>query len=195
MISQRCVSKPALKPPLNPPWQFRDVLRVSISATAPAVTKAASTPKTISRRNQPTKDGFIVMVFAGDMPNLPSRGSLSRSQPVTRAARLRDLGVSELRSRWHTVFERQPPPHLRPAICCFASWPTSCRPISWVTLDAETVRLLYRSGSPENLAVVKGMAVQNGGLWVQSPELELRDFPGDTPNRLRKARAKELSES
>jgi len=39
------------------------------------------------------------------------------------------------------------------------------------------------------------MAVQNGGLWVQSPELELRDFPGDTPNRLRKARAKELSES
>jgi two-component sensor histidine kinase len=45
------------------------------------------------------------------------------------------------------------------------------------------------------LAVVKGMAVQNGGLWVQSPELELRDLPGDTPNRLRKARAKELSES
>jgi hypothetical protein len=45
------------------------------------------------------------------------------------------------------------------------------------------------------LAVVKGMAVQNGGLWVQSPELELRDLPGDTPNRFRKARAKELSES
>jgi two-component sensor histidine kinase len=45
------------------------------------------------------------------------------------------------------------------------------------------------------LAVVKGMAVQNGGLWVQSPELELRDLPGGTPNRLRKARAKELSES
>ena len=45
------------------------------------------------------------------------------------------------------------------------------------------------------LAVVKGMAVPNGGLWVQSPELELRDLPGDTPNRLRKARAKELSES
>ena len=44
-------------------------------------------------------------------------------------------------------------------------------------------------------AVVKGMAVQNGGLRVQSPELELRDLPGDTPNRLRKARAKELSES
>jgi hypothetical protein len=45
------------------------------------------------------------------------------------------------------------------------------------------------------LAVMNGMAVQNGGLWVQSPELELRDLLGDVPNRLRKARAKELSES
>ena len=50
-------------------------------------------------------------------------------------------------------------------------------------------------GENNQLAVVKGMAVQNGGLWVQSPGLELRDLPGDTPNRLRKARAKELSES
>jgi hypothetical protein len=38
-------------------------------------------------------------------------------------------------------------------------------------------------------------AGKNGGLWVQSPELELRNLPGDTPNRLRNARAKELSES
>jgi two-component sensor histidine kinase len=45
------------------------------------------------------------------------------------------------------------------------------------------------------LAVVKGMAVQSGSLWVQSSELELRELPGDTPNRLRKARAKELSET
>jgi hypothetical protein len=52
-----------------------------------------------------------------------------------------------------------------------------------------------RLSAYDQLAVVKGMAVQNGGLWVQSPELELRDLPGDTPNRLRKARAKELSES
>jgi hypothetical protein len=57
--------------------------------------------------------------------------------------------------------------------------------------------LLFIGGrlSAYELAVVKGMALQNGGLWVQSPELELRDLPGDTPNRLRKARAKELSES
>jgi hypothetical protein len=53
--------------------------------------------------------------------------------------------------------------------------------------------LAYRGA--DQLAVVKGMAAQNGGLWVQSPELELRNLPGDTPNRLRKARAKALCES
>src|SRR5207245_4008735 len=40
-------------------------------------------------------------------PALPDRKSLDAE-----IARLRDLGVSELRSRWHTVFGRQPPPHL-----------------------------------------------------------------------------------
>jgi hypothetical protein len=87
-----------------------------------------------------------------------------------------------------------PPPHL-PRHLLFRVLAYQLQADQLGDLEAETVRLLYRSGSPENLAVVKGMAVQNGGLWVQSPELELRDFPGDTPNRLRKARAKELSES
>jgi hypothetical protein len=40
-------------------------------------------------------------------PALPDRKSLDAE-----VARLRDLGVSELRSRWHTVFGRQSPPHL-----------------------------------------------------------------------------------
>jgi Protein of unknown function (DUF2924) len=40
-------------------------------------------------------------------PALPDRKSLDAE-----IARLRDIGVSELRSRWHTVFGRQPPPHL-----------------------------------------------------------------------------------
>jgi hypothetical protein len=57
-------------------------------------------------------------------------------------------------------------------------------------------RSWYSGGLPYGTDARRGgMAVQNGGLWVQSPELELRDLPGDTPNRLRKARAKELSES
>jgi len=37
-------------------------------------------------------------------PALADRKSLDAE-----IARLRDLGVSELRSRWHTVFGRQPP--------------------------------------------------------------------------------------
>ena len=40
-------------------------------------------------------------------PALPDRKHLDAE-----IARLRDLGVSELRSRWHTVFGRRPPPHL-----------------------------------------------------------------------------------
>jgi Protein of unknown function (DUF2924) len=40
-------------------------------------------------------------------PALPDRKSLDAE-----IARLRDPGVSELRSRWHTVFGRQSPPHL-----------------------------------------------------------------------------------
>ena len=40
-------------------------------------------------------------------PALPDRAKLD-----IEIARLRDLGVRELRSRWHTVFRRQPPPHL-----------------------------------------------------------------------------------
>jgi Protein of unknown function (DUF2924) len=122
-------------------------------------------------------------------PALPDRKSLDPE-----IARLRDLGVNELRSRWHTVFGREPPPHL-PRHLLFRVLAYQLQADQLGDLDGESQRLLDRSGSPENLAVVKGMAVQNGGLWVQSPELELRDFPGDTPNRLRNARAKELSES
>ena len=40
-------------------------------------------------------------------PALPDRKSLDAE-----IARLRDLGVSELRSRWYAAFGRQPPPHL-----------------------------------------------------------------------------------
>ena len=54
------------------------------------------------------------------------------------------------------------------------------------------MRELAHSGNNQ-LAVVKG---HGGAKWrPQPPELELRDRPGDTPNRLRKARAKALSDS
>ena len=40
-------------------------------------------------------------------PALPDRSVLN-----VEIARLRDLDISELRARWHSVFRRRPPPHL-----------------------------------------------------------------------------------
>jgi hypothetical protein len=40
-------------------------------------------------------------------PALPDRRTVDAE-----IARLRDLGISELRGRWHTVFGRKAPPHL-----------------------------------------------------------------------------------
>src|ERR1700758_5457464 len=86
-------------------------------------------------------------------PALPDRKSLDAE-----IARLRDLGVSELRSRWHTVFGRQPPPHLpRHLLCRVLAYRLQADQLG--DLDAETVRPLDRSGSPEKAgqrAVSKG---------------------------------------
>lgn len=76
-------------------------------------------------------------------PALPDSKSLDAE-----IARLRDLGVSELRSRWHTAFRRQPPLHL-PRHLLFRVLAYRLQAEQLGDLDAETVRLLDRSGSPE----------------------------------------------
>jgi hypothetical protein len=76
-------------------------------------------------------------------PALPDRKTLDAE-----IARLRDLGVPELRSRWHTVFRRQPPPHL-PRHLLFRVLAYRLQAEHCSDLDPETVRLLDRSGSPE----------------------------------------------
>src|SRR5712691_8907196 len=77
-------------------------------------------------------------------PALPDHKSLDAE-----IARLRDLGVSELRSRWHTVFGRQPPPHL-PRHLLFRVLAYRLQADQLGDLDAESQRLLDRSVSPED---------------------------------------------
>src|SRR5260370_4440792 len=73
---------------------------------------------------------------------LPDRKSLDAE-----IARLRDLGVSALRSRWHTVFGRQPPPHL-PRHLLFRVLAYRLQADQLGDLDATTLPLLDRSWSP-----------------------------------------------
>src|SRR6516162_3973279 len=77
-------------------------------------------------------------------PALPDRKSLDAE-----IARLRDLGVGELRSRWHTVFGRRPPPHL-PRHLLFRTLAYRLQADQLGDLDDASRRLLDGSGSPEN---------------------------------------------
>jgi hypothetical protein len=63
-------------------------------------------------------------------------------------ARLRDLGIAALRSRWQTAFGRQAPPHL-PRHLLLRVLAYRLQAEHWGDLDAETMRLLDRAVSPE----------------------------------------------
>ena len=63
-------------------------------------------------------------------------------------ARLRDLDVSALRARWHTVFRRQAPPHL-PRHLVFRILAYRLQVDHLGDLDTESQRLLDRAVSPE----------------------------------------------
>ena len=76
-------------------------------------------------------------------PALPDRAKLD-----VEIARLRDLDVVELRSRWQTVFGRPPPAHL-PRHLLFRSLAYRLQADRLGDLDWESQRLLDRSGSPE----------------------------------------------
>src|SRR3954469_12842792 len=76
-------------------------------------------------------------------PALPDRKTLDAE-----IARLRDLGVAELRYRWHTVFGRQPPPSL-PRHLLFRVLAYRLQAEHLGDLDGDTRRLLDRSASPE----------------------------------------------
>ena len=79
-------------------------------------------------------------------PALPDRQKLD-----VEIARLRNLHVTELRSRWHTAFGRPAPAHLSRHLLfrCLAYRLQADR---LGDLDGESQRLLDRSGSPEKAA-------------------------------------------
>ena len=79
-------------------------------------------------------------------PALPDREALD-----VEIARLRDLDIPALRSRWHTVFGRRPPAHL-PRHLLFRILAYRLQTNRLGDLDNANRRLLDRSGSPEKAA-------------------------------------------
>jgi hypothetical protein len=66
-------------------------------------------------------------------------------------ARLRDLDIGELRSRWHAAWARPAPLHL-PRHLLFRILAYRAQADHWGDLDAESKRLLDHSESPERAA-------------------------------------------
>ena len=76
-------------------------------------------------------------------PALPDRTALA-----VEIARLRDLDIAQLRSRWHIVFGRRPPRHL-PRHLLFRTLAYRLQANRFGDLDDASRRLLDGSGSPE----------------------------------------------
>src|SRR5580698_5890964 len=76
-------------------------------------------------------------------PASPDRESID-----VEIARLRDLDVASLQSRWHTVLGRRPPPHL-PRHLLFRILAYRLQADRLGDLDGESKQLLDRSESPE----------------------------------------------
>lgn len=68
----------------------------------------------------------------------------------TEIARLRGLGVDELRARWHTIFRCRAPPHL-PRHLLFRILAYQLQTDDLGGLAPKTVRLLDRPGSPADV--------------------------------------------
>ena len=77
-------------------------------------------------------------------PALPDRKTIE-----VEIARMRDLDLGDLQSRWHTVFRRRPPPHL-PRHLLFRVLAYQLQADVLGDLDGESQRLLDRAASPED---------------------------------------------
>jgi Protein of unknown function (DUF2924) len=81
------------------------------------------------------------MARAANHPASPDRKKVD-----IEIARLRDLDVGGLRARWHTVFRRRAPSHI-PRHLLYRILAYRLQADRFGDLDAETLRLLDRSGS------------------------------------------------
>jgi Protein of unknown function (DUF2924) len=114
-------------------------------------------------------------------PALPDRKTLDAE-----IARLRDLGLTELRSRWHTVFRKKPPPHLsRHLLFRVLAYGLQAEHLG--DLDSETVRLLdplgvsrrsRQAGNRHRPEQCRSQARHDAG-----PGMERADAPGGSLDR------------
>jgi hypothetical protein len=88
-------------------------------------------------------------------PAVPDRASLDNE-----IARLRGLGVGELRARWHTVFRRAAPPHL-PHHLLFRIVAYRLQADRLGDLDADARRVLDRIGSGSSEGIERLVADLN----------------------------------
>ena len=84
------------------------------------------------------------------MPRIKIGSAPADRKPLdVEIARLRDLDVAELRSRWHNAFRRRPPSHL-PHHLLLRVLAYRLQADHLGDLDSESQRLLDRSVSPED---------------------------------------------
>jgi Protein of unknown function (DUF2924) len=104
-------------------------------------------------------------------PALPDRKTLDGE-----IARLRDLDVRELRSRWHNVFGRRPHPHL-PRHLLFRVLAYRLQANVLGDLDGESQRLLDRSVSPEE-AGQRAVALARSSANLRPGTMLAREWNG-----------------
>jgi hypothetical protein len=104
-------------------------------------------------------------------PALPDRKTLDGE-----IARLRDLDVRELRSRWHNVFGRRPHPHLsRHLLFRVLAYRLQANVLG--DLDGESQRLLDRSVSPEE-AGQRAVALARSSANLRPGTMLAREWNG-----------------
>jgi Protein of unknown function (DUF2924) len=105
-------------------------------------------------------------------PALPDRQTIDAE-----IARLRDLDLRALRARWHTVFGRQAPAHL-PRHLVFRVLAYRLQADHFGDLDADSLRLLDHSGSPEK-AGHRAMALRRRTIELRPGTVLGREWNGE----------------